>query len=510
MHKDNNLKSQISIIINRLQAHDYEYVINKSTILIRKYPNNDFLWNLKGLALQSSKKIEESIDCFETALRFNSNNFAALNNLGNSYKRNHQFVMAEKSFDRCLEKNPNYLNSIVNLANLKVILNEYEKAIELYKKAISINDHLPSLYINLAMAYQSTNRFDKSLIILENCLTKFPEHTKADKLMSIQINYKDDDNHLHIMIEKLKKYNLTEEQKIELYFAIGKAFDDRNEYENAYSYFLKGNNLKRKKLDFNIENKIKLFEEIKLFFKNFKINKKLNTNYNKKFVFIFGLPRSGTTLTEKILSSHRQVSAGGEINFINDFFGKNFVSSNKLNKEKINKYLEKDLNQEFTEYLKPFNLPNQVITDKSLNMYWYLGFIKIFFPNAKLINCRRNPKDNCLSIFKQLFEDGEGWKYNEKELISYYKLYDEITKFWKDSLKDQILEINYEELVTNTKSNVEKILKFCELDWDENCMQHHKSNSPIKTLSLNQANKPIYSSSVHSANNYKNFLKDFS
>jgi len=319
--------------------------------------------------------------------------------------------------------------------------------------------------------------------------------------MSVQINYKNDDNHLHIMIEKLKKYNLTEEQKIELYFAIGKAFDDRNEYENAYSYFLKGNNLKRKKLDFNIENKIKLFEEIKLFFKNFKINKKLNTNYDKKFVFIFGLPRSGTTLTEKILSSHRQVSAGGEINFINDFFGKNFVSSNKLNKEKINKYLEKDLNQEFIEYLKPFNLPNQVITDKSLNMYWYLGFIKIFFPNAKLINCRRNPKDNCLSIFKQLFEDGEGWKYNEKELISYYKLYDEITKFWKDSLKDQILEINYEELVKNTKSNVEKILKFCELDWDENCMQHHKSNSPIKTLSLNQANKPIYSSSVHSAKN---------
>ena len=84
MHKDNNLKSQISIIMNKLQAHDYEYVINKSTILIRKYPNNDFLWNLKGLALQSSKKIEESIDCFETALRFNSSNFAALNNLGNS------------------------------------------------------------------------------------------------------------------------------------------------------------------------------------------------------------------------------------------------------------------------------------------------------------------------------------------------------------------------------------------------------------------------------------------
>ena len=149
-----------------------------------------------------------------------------------------------------------------------------------------------------------------------------------------------------------------------------------------------------------------------------------------------------------------------------------------------------------------------MITDKSLDTYFYLGFIKQFFPDSKLIHCQRNPKDNCLSIYKNLFTDNEAWKYDENELIEYYVLYKKIMNFWNKSISKDILNIDYEELVNSKENTIKKIINYCGLKWSEKCLNHHNYVSPIKTLSLNQANKPIYSSSIGSSNNYDIYLKN--
>ena len=130
------------------------------------------------------------------------------------------------------------------------------------------------------------------------------------------------------------------------------------------------------------------------------------------------------------------------------------------------------------------------------------------FPKAKLIHCERNPRDNCLSIFKNLFEDGQGWQYSEQELVEYYDLYKEIMEFWNSTFKADIHNLKYEELVKNTEREIKDVINYCNLEWDENCLNHHKINRPIKTLSLNQANKPIYSSSVNSSKTYEPYLKE--
>ena len=183
------------------------------------------------------------------------------------------------------------------------------------------------------------------------------------------------------------------------------------------------------------------------------------------------------------------------------------MKNDQLNLTFIENFLNRDLQSLYIEYIKMFNLNTNVVTDKSLNIYWFIGFVKYFFPNAKFVHCERNPKDNCLSIFKNLFEDGQGWQYNEQELVEYYNLYKEIMTFWNSIFKKEIHNINYEELVKNTESEIKNMINYCELEWDENCLNYHKINRPIKTLSLNQANKPIYSTSVKSSDNYKNYLK---
>ena len=145
-------------------------------------------------------------------------------------------------------------------------------------------------------------------------------------------------------------------------------------------------------------------------------------------------------------------------------------------------------------------------------MYWYIGFVKTFFPNAIFIHCERNPKDNCLSIFKNLFEgggglnQGEGWQYNELELVEYFHLYRELINFWNLKFKGEIYNIKYENLVNNSEKEIKSLIEYCKLEWDENCLNHHKNYRPVKTLSLNQVNKPIYSTSIKSSNNYKNYL----
>ena len=503
--KNNN---EIEIIVNRFKVNDFDYTINKSAVLLKKFPNNDLLWNIRGLSFQSKGNIRDSIECFKMALNKNPKNIAARNNLGNSFKYANELKLAQECFEVCINKDPDYLASLVNLANLKTIVNDFNSAIDLYEKVLKKDENIESVYVNLAQAYQSTNKFEKSNQIIQEGLRKYPHQTKIDKLLSAQINYNKDDTHLNQMLDKLQNSKFNDDQKINLYFAIGKAYEDKKKYSKSYEFYLKGNSLKREKIKFNIKDKIKLFEDIKKYFdKNLKINSNENNN-SKKAIFIFGLPRSGTTLVENIISSHKKVSGVGEINYLNKFFNLNFVRNNQLNLQFIEEFLDKDLQKFYFEFIKNFNISTEIITDKSLNIYWFLGFIKNFFPNSIFIHCERDPKDNCLSIFKNLFEDGEGWKYNETELIEYYKLYSEIMKFWNSKYKDGVLNVKYEELVNNSEKEIKKIINYCKLDWDENCLNHHKNNQPIKTLSLNQANKPIYSTSVKSSDNFKHYLKE--
>ena len=212
-------------------------------------------------------------------------------------------------------------------------------------------------------------------------------------------------------------------------------------------------------------------------------------------------------MVESILSSHDKVSSIGEINFLSNLVKSNFFKDNKIILNDLHKFSGLNLKKEYFNYLESFNIKNDVITDKSLDNYFYLGFIKHFFPGSKFIHCQRNAKDNCLSIYKNLFTDNEAWKYDENELIKYFFLYKRIINFWIKKIGNNILNIKYEELVNNNEKTVRKIINYCQLEWSIKCLNHHNHLAPIKTLSLNQANKPLYSTSVGSSNNYNLYLK---
>jgi hypothetical protein len=253
-------------------------------------------------------------------------------------------------------------------------------------------------------------------------------------------------------------------------------------------------------LNYNIKDEKKLFLNIKNFFKNRNLTKVKPSS--KKVIFILGMPRSGTSLIEQILSSHKQVHGAGELNHISNFIEKNsFLDDKNLSETKLLEF------QNY--YIEKLDTQKNIVTDKApLNFKW-IGFLLTTFPNCKIIHSNRDPMDICWSMFKNFFLSKKlSFCYSLENLGKYYLLYEELMTFWKSEFGDKIYDISYEDLIENQDTEVRKLLKYCELDWDENCMTFYKNKKSVATASLAQVRSPIYNSSVQKWKNYSSELNE--
>ena len=224
------------------------------------------------------------------------------------------------------------------------------------------------------------------------------------------------------------------------------------------------------------------------------------------------MPRSGTTLVEQIISSHNQVKATGENNFLSNQINKNYIENFTLSEEKIFKDIyskDNSIEDNFFKSLDDQMYNSQIFTDKTVQNFLWIGFINFFFSDSKIIIMDRNPKDICLSIYKINFKNGfMNFAYDQKDIANFYSLYSELINFWKESFPDKFYIMNYERLVDSPEIEIKKLINYCDLKWNPNCLEHYKNKSPIKTASINQARKPIYRSSKNSSDNYSNHLNE--
>ena len=510
---DNNiLKDKIEKLVNHYKIGNFEHVIKESEILLKKLHNNTFLINLIGSSYQGLGNFKMAIKAFDFIINLDKKNIAAYNNLGNVYKTLLKYNEAKENYEKALSINPNFIESVANLGNLYFELNKYEKAISQMKKAISLDGSQVKPHYNLGLIYQSTGDFEKSLNELNKVLELDPSNTNADKLISRNTKYSKESDHLKQMESKLKNLKLNEIQKINLYFSIGKAYEDIKDYDKSFEYLKKGNDSKKKLLNFSLENDLKTFKELKIFFKNYKFEKKINEKHNKKIIFIVGLPRSGTSLIEQIMSSHSKVYGCGELPFINRMIRNNFYNNNGyLDISKLNSLEEPqiiNLSNIYLGLVKNFNDNSEYFTDKAPMNFAWIGIIKMLFPNSKIIHCQRDPKDNILSLYKNNFDDSLDYTYNFDDLFLFYKEYLELMKFWTNSIPNQIFDANYEKIINDPENEIKKLLNFCELEFESNCLKFYETKRAIKTVSSNQARQPLYSSSISSYRKYEKQMKD--
>ena len=224
------------------------------------------------------------------------------------------------------------------------------------------------------------------------------------------------------------------------------------------------------------------------------------------------MPRSGTSLVEQILSSHSQIYGAGELSYLDDivqkeFFDKSTISTAKLEQLKNPDFLDKIASQ-YNCSINTYKSQENLITDKAPLNFRYIGLIKLIFPNSKIIHCSRSPKDNCLSLYKNLFDENLNFSYDQDDLSKFYKEYNDLMIFWNKSIPQFIHNIKYEHLISNAEGEITNLLNFCGLEWEKDCLQFYKNKRAIKTVSSAQVRKSFYNSSVDSYKNYERFLND--
>ena len=281
-------KTKVDVLLKHYNAGNYIHVLQETERLNKKYPQNSFLFNLSGSCLQKIGRLEESKKFFNFAIKIEKNNLAAINNLGNSHKLLYEFDEAEECFKKVLNKNPNHIQSIINLGSLNYELNKLNEAIELFDKALKLDSNLILAHYNSGLTHQSLGNIDKAKFHYNKILNLNPKMTVVDRQMNRMIKYTDDNDHFKSMKERLHNLDLDQNQKIDINFALGKAYEDLKDYANSYLHLKKGNELRYELVkeyslkDINLsQNLIKQLESTKLPLNRISPN-------NNKIIFIVG------------------------------------------------------------------------------------------------------------------------------------------------------------------------------------------------------------------------------
>ncbi len=511
MNQNEYKKKELKKILNLIEVKKYGMVIAKAKPLINKFPKEYIFYNALGMALINSGRFKESLEVFNDAIKLDEKNIYVLNNLGLAHGYLANYKQSEEYYNRALEIKPDFLNSLINLAYLKEVLNLNNESIKILKTALNYYPNDYFLHYTIATVYQFLGDFKNSHLHYNKSLSLNPKQMEIYRLMSMTKKFKEDDKDFDFLKKMINDKNLDETSKMHLYFALGKAFDDVKDFDNSFLNYKKGNDIKDKLLKFKLKPDETRLINIKNSFVTKFNNLSLQNKIDKNLIFIVGMTRSGTTLIEQVLSAHDDVTAAGELPFLVDAIDKEFKK--KENVLDLNEVSEKNLVNIQNYYLgriKEYNFSEKFIIDKApLNFKW-VGFIKKVFPNSYIINCNRDPMDICWSNYKQYYSSNNlGFAYNLKNIANFYNLYEEFMKFWQSILDEEgLLSIKYEIFTENFEEEVKKLLKFCNLEWNEKCIEFYKNKSSVSTASLAQVRQPIYKTSVAAWENYSSYLED--
>jgi len=497
------LKENIQSVIDIYKSGDLSKAELLTKKLIKNNPKIVFLYNLLGLVLAEQKKDDQAMKCYEEGVSINPNFGMIYNNMGLLVYKNKNKInidRAENLYKKAIlidNKIPEPHNNLGNLYNFK---DKTKDAINCYKKAIEINPKFSYAHHNIGTCYVTIGKFQEAKKHFKESIKLNPNFFTTHRSLSRIIKYKDNDEHFIQMIKLYKDIDAIDfDKKIELGYALGKAYADTKDFDKSFIHYNEANLLQRKKINFSIQTEEKNFEKIKNTFNKELFDSFKDNGYaDKSPIFIVGMPRSCTTLVEQILSSHHQVYGAEEVEFIPSLFKKNL----NLNKDELNK-----IGKEYIAMMDDISKNSPITTDKLPINFLYIGFIKLILPKSKIVHCFRNPKDNCLSIFKNQFSSGQiKFAYDINEIVEYYELYRYLMLYWKDILPDFIYDIKYEDLISNTKKQVKNLLKYCNLSWDDNCLNFYNNIRPIKTASDTQVRNKIYNTSINYWKNYEKYL----
>ncbi|MBI4005766.1 MAG: sulfotransferase [Gammaproteobacteria bacterium] len=531
----------------RLTRGDYEKAIIHLMELVKKTPGSPQAHYNLGLALHGAERLAEAIDAFEQAIRLQPEHAAAHYNLGVIFQELGHFERAEETYRKVIRITPDLALAHLKLGEVLTNQNRDDAAMESFHKAHELDNDNPKMVIALAESLHINGRTGEGIKLLRDAQGKYPEEiplmTTLGKLLHIagQINeaeavlrramsLKQDTSAACLGFSRIRKFSrhdadiinameallennrLPEGNRMEVCYALGKIYDDCDEYDKAFARYNTANAIQHKWVNYDrhaheqrINDNIAIFNEA--FFSGFS---DLGTEEERP-IFIVGMPRSGTTLTEQIIVSHPEVGGAGELEYFRSVCKNlSFILGSKKPWPRCCLELDKEqagrIARNYLELLNRHSATVRYVTDKLPHNYLYLGIIRLLFPLAPIILCRRDPLDVCLSIFFQNFAKEHKYAFDLMDIGHHYLQYARLMAHWRRVLPGPYLESRYEDLIADQEARSREVIAFCGLEWDEACLEFYNEKRDIRTASNWQVRQPIYSGAVKRWKHYERHL----
>ena len=476
----------------------------KNAISIKnEYP--DAHYNL-GNTLFSLKQYDGAIKHYLLAIAFNPSFVEAYNNLGRLYKKIGKNKEAGENFDKALIIKPNYAEAAFFRGVIFQNDGDLKNAIFFFQKSLEINPKLVDAFNSIGLCEKALNETDKAIKAFEDAILINPNYASAYYNLSRFKNYIFKAKQI-LKMKLLLNVDVTSlSDLILINFTLANVNDNLGNKNDFFKYLDEANRLRKEKLNYSFSSSQKLFSNIYEIFDNTPnpIKESLRVDkVTKQPIFILGMPRSGTTLVEQIISSHKSVYGAGELSTLSKLLHPILNDKDMLSEKNLIKIREK-----YLESLADFNSYASSITDKETSNFQNIGFIFSMFPNAKIVHLKRDPRAICWSIYKSNWSGtGYGYSYNIDDLVKFYGLYSELMEFWHNKFPGKIYDICYEDLTTNQEKETKRLLDYCELEWDVNCLNFHKNKRTIKTASSSQVREKMYQGSSDNWRKYETHIQ---
>lgn len=498
-----------------------------------------------GHALELQAKFAEAESCYRRALELKADLADGHDALGRIRQLRGDLQAAVTHHQRAIQLNPSRVSAYLSLGRALQQLGNLDEAADSIEKALQIDASQAEAYYDLAGVRIGQGRYDDALRCIRKAQQLKPDYIEATAveayILDHQQDYQGAVNCLTPVLDRyqdfpevalvyarlchytkdyagavarleelLTKDAVAPERRAQIHFQMGELYDKRGEFAKAFAQFQAGNALKPVKFDPR-EWERKITALIATFNREAAVRAPRAGNCSERPVFIVGMPRSGTTLVEQILSMYPEVAAAGELADIGKLAAElqavlhGTVPVNditQLTREQCDGLAQRYLDMLDRRYPKA-----KRVTDKMPQNFLHLGMIALLFPMARVIHCTRDPLDTCLSCYFQEFGGDHPYAYDLADLGAYYRQYQRLMAHWGEVLDIPVFEVRYEELAREPQRLSQAMVEFCGLKWDKRCLEFYGSEHLAATASMQQVRQPIYESSVGRRQNYASYLE---
>lgn len=489
--------------LRKLRQKAYKVVHAEAIEALRQDASDPLAYFLLGVIAFDHKNYSKSLELFQKAEKLDESEPYYAAYLAMTYSILRDTNMAREAADRAaVQAGQNaHLSDMIGVVYSRSGF--HEAAIKHFQVATTLNTTEPNYFFNLAASQQFLGDFEAAESSYKTCLALAPENTRAWSSLIALKKQSAEDNHLEMLVPLFEDSLDNPDAKLHIGHAIAKTYEDLGEYEQSLEWLESAKADKHKQLPFDREAASSLFKQAAA--TTGLCHKAPTYQQNVTPIFIVGLPRTGTTLVDRILSSHSQVTSAGELNVFAELVKRAGKTSTPFVLDAPTFLAAKDIElskigQKYLDTTKILAKQSSFMVDKMPLNFFYAALITRAFPTVKIVALRRGAMDSCLSNYRQLFSTQfsyYNYTYNLKETAFFYREFHTLMGHWAKTLpKDRFAEIRYENIVLNQEAETRRLLEFCGLPWEDACLRFHENTAAVSTASSVQVRQPLYSGSI--------------